>query len=189
MEQIIWAIEGLSPSSIIDILLVALVLFGLSFLVRGAQGVTLLRGFIIVYAVAVIVSNVLNLTAMRWLLQNLITLMAVAIPVIFQPELRRALERLGRAGAFSARTTPDEGRAYLIETVAQAAERLSERRHGALIVLERGVRLERQPALRPVHGSATWWPPARLRHRTRQSRHRPAVRQDSVKAGAGLSGR
>lgn len=141
MEQIIWAIEGLSASSIIDILLVTFVLFGLSFLVRGAQGVTLLRGFIIVYAVAVIVSNLLNLTAMRWLLQNLITLMAVAIPVIFQPELRRVLERLGRAGAFNARLAPDDARARIIETVAQAAERLSERRHGALIVLERGTAL------------------------------------------------
>lgn len=141
MEQIVWALESLSPAAIIDIFLVALVLFGASFLVRGTQGVTLLRGLILVYAVVVIVSNLLNLTAMRWLLENVITLLVVAIPVIFQPELRRALEQLGRAGIITLRSAPEDDRARLIEAISQAAERLSERRHGALIVLERSTTL------------------------------------------------
>src|SRR5690606_5534577 len=56
---------------------------------------------------------------------------------IFQPELRRALERLGRAGLLINRSAPEGVRTRVIEDIAQAAEKLSERRHGALIVLER----------------------------------------------------
>jgi diadenylate cyclase len=76
------------------------------------------------------------------LLGNLLTILAVAIPIIFQPELRRALERLGRGSMFFNRQSPDDQRLVIIDEVCQAAERLAERRHGALIVMQRGSSLE-----------------------------------------------
>jgi diadenylate cyclase len=116
--------------------------FGLSFFIRGTQAMALLRGVLLLLGIVVIVSNVLQLTALRWLLQNVLTFLAVAIPVIFQPELRRALERLGRAGFLVNRQAPENLRTKIIDDICQATERLSERRHGALIVLQRNSGLQ-----------------------------------------------
>lgn len=137
--EIGWAVENLlnDPVAIIDIVIVALFFFGLSFLFRGTQAVALLRGTILLYVSLVLVSNILELRALQWLLNGILTVTAVALPVVFQPELRRALERLGRGGFLMNRQAPDSQRLYVIEEVCQAAERLSERRHGALIVLQR----------------------------------------------------
>jgi len=133
-----WALESLiDPLAIIDILLVALLFFGLSFLFRGTQAIALLRGTIILYAGLILISNVLDLQALGWLLRNTFTILAVAIPVIFQPELRRALERLGRGGVLLNQQAPEAKRLTIINEICQSAEKLSERRHGALIVLQR----------------------------------------------------
>lgn len=135
--ELVWVLESLTPIAVLDILLVALLFFGVSFLIRGTQAVALLRGTVVVLAFVILISNIFQLLALRWLLSNLLTVLAIAIPVIFQPELRRALERLGRAGLLLNRSAPEGVRTRVVEDIAQAAERLSERRHGALIVLER----------------------------------------------------
>lgn len=140
--DLLWAINGLTPRDVIDILLVAMLFFGASFFFRGTQAIALLRGTVFVLVAMVIISSVLQLQALGWLLSNMLTLLAVAIPVIFQPELRRALERLGRAGLMLNRQPADDLRAKIIDDICQAAERLSERRHGALIVLERNSNLQ-----------------------------------------------
>ena len=100
--EITWAFENLLHDSVamIDILIVALFFFSLSFLFRGTQAIALLRGTVFLYVVLVLVSNSLELRALEWLLTNILTVMAVALPVVFQPELRRALERIGRGGFF-----------------------------------------------------------------------------------------
>jgi diadenylate cyclase len=140
--DLFWAINGLTLRDVIDILLVALLFFGASFFFRGTQAMALLRGTLLALVTMVVISSVLQLQALGWLLSNTLTLLAVAIPVIFQPELRRALERLGRAGVMLNRQPNDDLRAKIIEDISQAAERLSERRHGALIVLERNSSLQ-----------------------------------------------
>ncbi len=140
--EILWALENLTPAAIVDILLVALIFFGTSFFFRGTQAIALLRGTLIVLVSMILISSMFNLLALGWLLRNLITVLAVAIPVIFQPELRRALEQLGRAGLLINRQPSESARVKIIEDVCQAAERLSERRHGALIVLARNSNLD-----------------------------------------------
>jgi diadenylate cyclase len=140
--EILWALENLTPAAIVDILLVALIFFGASFFFRGTQAIALLRGTLIVLVSMILISSMFNLLALGWLLRNLITVLAVAIPVIFQPELRRALEQLGRAGLLINRQPSESARAKIIEDVCQATERLSERRHGALIVLARNSNLD-----------------------------------------------
>jgi diadenylate cyclase len=132
-----WALENLTWRSALDIFLVGLIFFGLSFFLRGTQAIALLRGMIILLISTFILSSILNLQALRWLLENALVVMGIAVPILFQPELRRMLERVGRGGLFINRTAPENIRTRIIEEISQAAEKLSERRHGALIVLQR----------------------------------------------------
>jgi diadenylate cyclase len=140
LSDILWVFTRLNLLSVIDILLVALVFYGLFRLMQGTQAVQLLRGMIIVVLLTILITNVLKLTAFSWLIRNSLSALLVAIPVIFQPELRRALERVGRAGFAMNRQEPTSDR--VIEEVCHACQRLSERRHGALIVLERETGLQ-----------------------------------------------
>jgi diadenylate cyclase len=125
----------LNVSSLVDILLVALVFLGLFYLVRGTRAVTLLRGILLVAFLAVLASTFLNLTAFNWLIRNSIPALLVAIPVIFQPELRRAFERLGRPRAFIGTRTTDATTKFLA-TLSRAASSLSRQMCGALIIIE-----------------------------------------------------
>jgi diadenylate cyclase len=144
LESLIWVLDNLTTlSAVIDILLVGLLIFGLSFFIRGTQAVALLRGMALVVVGIVIVSRIFELTALRWLFNLALPVLAFAVPVIFQPELRRGLERLGRAGILVGIPQPAASqRAQVIDEICQAAERLSERRHGGLIVLQRNSRLD-----------------------------------------------
>lgn len=135
--EIIWAIESLTPAALIDILIVALLFFGLTFMFRGTQAVALFRGMLVLIVGLIFVSSVFEFQALSWILSKLLTVLAVAIPVIFQPELRRALERLGRGSMIFSRQTPEQLRLRIIDEICQAAGTLSARRHGALIVLQR----------------------------------------------------
>lgn len=132
-----YALQNLTLTALLDILIVAALFFLISLFLRGTQAMTLLRGMALLIGGLVLVSSLLNLTALQWLLGNMLTVLAVAIPVIFQPEIRRALDRLGRTGVVFSRPPAEDQRQQLIAQVVAAAERLSERRHGALIVLER----------------------------------------------------
>jgi diadenylate cyclase len=142
MSDLWYLFQRFTWGSALDIALVALVFFALFQLVRGTQAVQLLRGVIILAVIILLLGNALKLPAFSWLVRNTIPALLVAIPVIFQPELRRALERLGRAGSFlgnSSRQSTAE--TVILETVA-ACQRLAERRHGALIILERETGLQ-----------------------------------------------
>jgi diadenylate cyclase len=124
-------------SALLDILLVAIFFFSLSFLVRGTQAVALVRGTVVLLISLIVLSSVLELQALRFILSQLLTVFLVAVPVIFQQEIRRVLERVGRGTIFNNRSAPATLRNSVIDEVCQAAERLAERRHGALIVLQR----------------------------------------------------
>src|SRR4051812_18891276 len=142
--ELCWTFEtNFNAVALLDILVVALIFFGISLLLRGTQAVPLLRGTLILLLVAGTIATLLPLIAFRWLLGNIVTAAAVAIPVIFQPELRRALERLGRAGLpLNPRNTQLALRVKIIDDICAASARLSERRQGALIVLERETGLQ-----------------------------------------------
>ncbi|MFN0071375.1 MAG: diadenylate cyclase CdaA [Chloroflexota bacterium] len=140
MEQIVQEIQStlsvLDPRSVIDILIVAAMIYWLLTLIQGTTAVMVVRGVATLLLVGSLLSNVLQLTMLSWLLRNLIPAALVAIPILFQPELRRALEQLGRAGSLF----PHRGAAYApasaTETLAHAASVLAERNLGALIVIE-----------------------------------------------------
>ena len=127
----------------LDILLVTLVFYSLLRLFQGTQAVTLVRGLLLISVVMFIVTNfVEGLTAFRWLVRSSLPAILVALPVIFQPELRRMLERLGRTAPFLARSAEVGPVDELIDTLVSATMRLSAHRYGAIIVLEGTVGLE-----------------------------------------------
>lgn len=156
----------LSFSAVVDILLVALIFYGLFYLMQGTRAVTLLRGILFIVFVTVLASSLLRLTAFTWLIRNSIPALLVAIPVVFQPELRRALERLGRPGTLlggrrAQASTPPSGlrssfqwfrdllglpsrtpAMQMIEVVSRAAGAMGDEKVGALIVLEQRTGLQ-----------------------------------------------
>ncbi|HYN87412.1 MAG TPA: diadenylate cyclase CdaA [Ardenticatenaceae bacterium] len=129
-------------TSVLDILLVALVIYAVLYLVRDTQAVQLLRGLLVLALLVFFLTQILSLTAFSWLIRNAIPALLIAVPVIFQPEIRRGLERLGRTGFLFGRSTPEGTMTRVITHVCRAAQRLSERRYGALIVFERDVSLQ-----------------------------------------------
>lgn len=137
MEQIAVVLQNLAPSDIVDIVIVTALFYSISFLFRGTQAVTLFRGIAIIVIGLIALATVFNLQALSWLLVNSLAALVIAIPVIFQPEIRRVLERLGRGSIFGRRQAPEEIRVSVINEICAAADKLSERRHGALIVLQR----------------------------------------------------
>lgn len=122
--------------NIIDIALVTMVIYALLRLFRGTQAVQVLRGLVLVGVIIAILSQIQQLTAFRWLLTTATPFIAVAIPVIFQPELRRALERLGRTSPLLILRNANADTEHLINEVIKAAEQMSQKRQGALIVFE-----------------------------------------------------
>lgn len=140
MADVLWALSRIELIDILDICLVGLVFYALFLLIQGTQAVQLLRG-IIVLVIGILISSILPIPAFKWLMRNAIPALLVSIPVIFQPELRRGLERLGRAGGLINR--PRQATATLMITeVVRACRRLSSEQHGALIVLERSTGLQ-----------------------------------------------
>ncbi len=134
LPQLTWA-------GVVDILLVALVFFALFRLFQGTQAVALLRGVLVLTIIFVIAAS--RFTAFGWLLRNSLPVILVAIPVVFQPELRRALERLGRsAPMLMTRGSRETAAQQLIHEIVLAVETLSRERTGALIVLEGDTGLE-----------------------------------------------
>jgi len=143
VSDLIFILSRLDFGSIIDILLVTLVFYGILRLIQGTQAVQLLRGILILSVLATIAASTLNtFMALRWLIDKTLPALLVAIPVIFQPELRRALDRLGRTARIlsSPRHTSEIEEA--IEAITRASIALSQIYHGALIVFERDSGLE-----------------------------------------------
>ncbi|HJR81179.1 MAG TPA: diadenylate cyclase CdaA [Anaerolineales bacterium] len=144
LNNILFIFQRLNWMSILDILLVTLIFFILLYSLRDTQAVVLLRGVIFLVVALVLLTTLVELPAFSWLIQKTLPALLLAIPVIFAPEIRRALERLGRAGTFPPTTTqaPSTDTQRMISVVVESAARLSARQHGALIVIQRMDSLE-----------------------------------------------
>lgn len=143
MDGWLEAIHKFNVLDAIDILIVAYVLYRLLLLIRGTRAVQLLKG-VIVILLATGLSSVFHLTTVNWILSKILTLGLFAIPVVFQPELRRALEQLGRGGFFSIslrNASPSDDSQHLIAEVVKATQVLAKAKIGALIVIERNTGL------------------------------------------------
>jgi diadenylate cyclase len=121
--------------SLIDVAIVALIIFGLFYLVRGTQAAPLLRGVIILGVIFGILGSVATLPAISWLFGNALPALLIAIPVIFQPELRRLLTYLGQSRLVRIFMKVVDPR--FIEDVVNATAEMSKKNFGALIVMLR----------------------------------------------------
>ena len=126
---------------ILDIALVAFFLYKLFLLLRNTRAVSLIKGLVFLGIITVI-SRALNLHVVNWILQQGMTVILVALPVVFQPELRRALEHIGRGRLFhSNRMISEEELAHMLDEIIPLTAGLSKTKTGALLVFEREVGL------------------------------------------------
>ena len=121
---------------IVDILIVAYVIYRIAVLIRGTRTTQMVAGLVII-GVAFVASQVFGLFTLNWLLNNFLSSLVVILVVIFQADIRRALTRVGSQSFFVPRTPM----ATAAEALAASAAWLSARRIGALIVIEQDVGL------------------------------------------------
>jgi diadenylate cyclase len=143
VANVLWLLSKLDLRNLVDILLVAGIVYGVLVMVQGTQAVQLLRGVILLALAVSLFGSIADLTAFNWLLRSAGQALLVVVAIVLQPELRRALDRLGRAGGI---TLWSGGREIQMDRaigeIASACRRLSERKHGALIVIERETGLQ-----------------------------------------------
>ncbi len=128
-------------TDIIDILIVWYVFYKGIQLIRGTRAVQLLQGIFIVLLTWGL-STLFNLRTLQWIMNQMFTFGVLAVIIIFQPELRRALEQLGRGKLFTRSSTEDSSEfSERVTEVIKAVNNLSRRKIGALIVFERSTGL------------------------------------------------
>jgi diadenylate cyclase len=142
-HQLVAIVQKVGPVEIVDVLLVAFIMYQLLRLVRGTQAIQLIVGLVVLVMVGVFASA-LKLILLSWLFQNAAPFIVIAIIVLFQPELRRILDQVGRIGHLGRPLSAfgEQLRSRSIAEAIRAVERLSARRTGALIAFEREVGLE-----------------------------------------------
>ena len=128
---------------VLDILIVAVIIYELLLLTRHTRGSALLKGLFLLLIIALL-SNLFGLVSLNWLLRAILQNGAVVLVVLFQPEFRKALERMGRSRLFqkSGRKSVNDDRDLVISEIIQSIMDLSKRRVGALIVLEQQTGLQ-----------------------------------------------
>ena len=127
--------------NLIDILVIWFLIYELLMLVRGNKALQLFKGILIIILVKLI-SLYIGLSTVSWVMDQVINWGVIAIVVIFQPEIRRGLEHLGRGALFARTPKANEEEEDLIRQLDQAIQYLSKRRIGALICIEMETGLE-----------------------------------------------
>jgi diadenylate cyclase len=142
-QQLIEVARHLGPVEIVDVAVVAFILYQVLRLLRGTQGIQILVGLILL-AVIGILSTTFNLVLLSWLFKNATFFIIIAVIVMFQPELRRGFDQLGRIGHIGRPLSRFSARQYnlAISEAIRATEKLSMKKTGALIAFEREVGLE-----------------------------------------------
>ncbi|HEY89081.1 MAG TPA: TIGR00159 family protein [Thermoflexia bacterium] len=143
MWEFSWLLERLSWLDLLDIFLVAFFFFGMFYTLRGTRAVPLVRGITALLVSLAFLSRIVRLHAFSWLVAQILPAILVGIPVLFQPELRRLLERLGRGSFLTFNSPPPHPQQQrVLDAVVEAARQLAEQKVGALIVFERETGLQ-----------------------------------------------
>ena len=133
----VWEIISLHWSSAIEIILMAMMLYGIYRALRRTAGARVLVGLGIVFLTLITIVHFLHLQVLAWILRSLAVLFAFLLVVVFQPELRRTFLKIGSHRFWRG----DEGGRELVEEMAVAAFALSAKKMGALIAIERNISL------------------------------------------------
>ena len=124
----------------VDVVIVAYLFYKIITMIRQTRAIQLLKGVLVLLIVAFL-SNLLQLQTVSWLLTQLQTALIVALPIVFQPELRKALERLGQGSLFSHQGMDKEAFERMVEEIIRAIRMMSKNQIGVLLVLEREIGL------------------------------------------------
>jgi diadenylate cyclase len=135
-EILLNSLKIINPFSILDIIVVSYIFYKGYMLIKETRAVQLLKGILLILLL-IPVSSLLQLTMLKWIVEKTITIGVLSIIIIFQPEIRRALEHLGRS-AFNDRhiLEDEEIMEKVVTEVCEAVENLSKEKTGALIVIE-----------------------------------------------------
>ena len=142
INDLLFILQRFNWSSVLDIVLVTAFFAVVLYMLRDTGAVTLLRGVLLVVVLITLLTTFIDLPAFSWLIRTISPALIITIPVIFAPEIRHALEQVGRISNidFLTRRSSSKGREAFDKTlqeITKAAVRLSERRHGALIIIRR----------------------------------------------------
>ena len=137
IDQITGILMSIGITDILDIAIVAYLIYQALGFIRETRAQQLVRGIVIVFVVF-LVSQLLSLNLLNWLLKSLITVGLIAIVVLFQPEIRRGLEQIGRRTVIASqfRNVSKSDAIIVIRNIVDACEDFSASRTGALIVVE-----------------------------------------------------
>lgn len=143
MAELLMQFKVFDWQAIIDIAVVTVIIYQLLMLIKGTRAVQLLKGLFVLLIVSVL-SRGLELTTLTWMLNKVWTMLLVALPIVFQPELRRALEQLGRGKFITMHpgTAGSEEYKKLIEEIVRCGQVLTQSRIGALIVIEKNTGIQ-----------------------------------------------
>ena len=134
-------VSGIGITDILDILIVTFIIYKLLDFIRETRAEQLAKGLLVLVIITVL-SKVLQLYTLHWILSGVMTVGLIAIVVIFQPELRRGLEYLGRSKLSNVLTEVDKDEAkHMVGQLVEAVDTMSSSRTGALIVIEREISL------------------------------------------------
>ncbi|BEU87327.1 diadenylate cyclase CdaA [Selenomonas sp. TAMA-11512] len=135
-------LSTISILDLLDILIVAIILYKLYQMLQDTRAITLVKGILMLLMLS-IATNWMGMHVIYWLLQQTVTLLFVALPIVFQPELRRTLEHIGQGSFFGRSVLLDVDQArLLINELDRAVMLLSSKKIGALIVIERNMKLD-----------------------------------------------
>lgn len=137
-DKLLFLISTIRILDIVDILIVSFVFYKLFSMIKGTRATQLIKGILFIFVFDK-VSEIVGLYAFNWLLDNMITLGAIALVIVFQPELRRILEQLGNNSLLK-KNISSEGHLKLensVNEIAKAIFSLAEKNIGALIVIEK----------------------------------------------------
>lgn len=140
MDHFFNLVRGVGIRDILDILIVAVVFYRLFLMLKETRGEQLMKGIIILFLFAKITgSDLVRFYTINWLLEELLNLGAIAIIIVFQPELRRALENLGRSNVWKQgfRSSGETSTERDVDEIVRASLSLSRQKIGALIVFEK----------------------------------------------------
>jgi diadenylate cyclase len=133
-------LQRLDAAAALDILIIAAIIYALLMILRGTTAMTLIRGGVVIVLALFLVGRILELAVVNFLIRNTLPALVVGIIVIFQPEIRRTLERAGRTSMRRWLLNSSDDAA--LDEIATAVVELSRDRHGAIIVIERSTGLE-----------------------------------------------
>ena len=143
-------IPAMRPTNVVEILIISVLIYYILIWIRDTRAWTLLKGVLVIFAF-VLFAYVFNMSTILWLFQNLISVIIISLFVLFQPELRRALEQLGRKNILTSVFSIGSGGSDDLQEaktqektkseIIRACMEMSKARTGALIVIEQDVRL------------------------------------------------